>query len=76
MSRLLRIEYAGAWYHVMNRGLDRQTIFHNLESYQLFLELLEDIHSRYQIQIHAYCLMKNHYHLLPKIQSIFIHYTQ
>lgn len=64
MSRPLRIEYGGAWYHVMNRGLAKQTIFHNEKSHQLFLNLLDEAHHRYQIQIHAYCLMKNHYHLL------------
>lgn len=64
MARPLRIEYPGAWYHVMNRGLAKQTIFYDAEYYQLFLNLLAEAHERYQIQIHAFCLMKNHYHLL------------
>ncbi len=48
----------------MNGGLNRQTIFHTDEHRELFLNLLADIHQRFSIQIHAYCLMGNHYHLL------------
>ena len=40
MARPLRIEYAGAWYHVMNRGLCRREIFHAEEYAQIFYELL------------------------------------
>lgn len=68
MSRPLRIEYAGAWYHVMNRGAGKKTIYQTKQHYELFLELLEEIHNRYQIIIHAYCLMSNHYHLLLQTQ--------
>jgi putative transposase len=64
MVRPLRIEYPGAWYHVMNRGASRQKIFHNFNDFQLFLDLLSETSVRYQIQIHTYCLMSNHYHLL------------
>lgn len=64
MSRPLRIQYPGAWYHVMNRGLHRRRIFLEEEHYQKFLFLLNDIHLRYKVEIHAYCLMSNHYHLI------------
>ena len=64
MSRALRIEYEGAWYHIMNRGAGKQIIFHNETHYNLFLKLLSEIHNRYRIEVHAYCLMNNHYHLL------------
>jgi len=64
MSRPLRIQYPGAWYHVMNRGLNHRRIFHNDVHRQLFFDLLSDIHKRYGVQTHAYCLMDNHYHLL------------
>jgi len=63
MARPLRLKYPGAWYHVMNRGLARQLIFHTDAHRQLFLDLLFEIHNRYQVEIHAYCLMGNHYHL-------------
>lgn len=64
MSRPLRIEFPGAWYHVMNRGAGRRAIFHTDEHRGLFLELLADVRARFGAEIHAYCLMDNHYHLL------------
>jgi len=64
MARPLRIEYEGAWYHVMNRGAARQNIFTSVKHYNLFLQLLLEIKKRFQVEIHAYCLMPNHYHLL------------
>lgn len=64
MARPLRIAYPWAWYHVMNRGLARNMIFLNYKHREMFLELLFEIHNRFQAEIHAYCLMGNHYHLL------------
>ncbi len=64
MVRPLRIKYPGAFYHVMNRGSARQNIFCNSEDYDLFLDLLEKACENYNIEIHGYCLMTNHYHLL------------
>lgn len=64
MSRPLRIEYPDACYHVMNRGASHRTIFQDEEQRALFLALLEDMHTMFDIEIHAYCLMDNHYHLL------------
>lgn len=64
MARPLRIEYAGAWYHVMNRGASHQKIYHNDHHRLIFLGLLQKIQLRYGIELHAYCLMGNHYHLL------------
>ncbi len=66
MARSLRIEYENAWYHVMNRGARKMDIFNTDAERKLFLELLGQVHKRYQIEIHAYCLMNNHYHLLLK----------
>jgi len=66
MPRPLRIEYENAYYHVMNRGRDRQNIFHNEEYYEAFLLSLSEAHQRFGIQILCYCLMSNHYHLLVK----------
>ncbi len=64
MSRPLRIEYPGAYYHVMNRGAGRKDIYAHDEHRQIFLELLREIHEMFKVEIHAYCLMDNHYHLL------------
>lgn len=64
MSRPLRIEYFGAWYHVMNRGARYQNIFLNDTHREFFLELLRELFEDYGVETHAYCLMDNHYHLL------------
>ncbi len=64
MGRDLRIEYPGAWYHVMNRGAARQRVFHSGRDHESFLNLLGEISQIYFIEIHAYSLMGNHYHLL------------
>ena len=61
MSRPLRINYPGAYYHVMTVGQD---IFGSDDHRQMFLEPLHELHETFQVNIHAYCLMGNHYHLL------------
>ena len=53
MSRPLRIEYEGAWHHVMNRGSARQNIFTTTKQYELFLELLLEINRRFRIEIYV-----------------------
>lgn len=48
----------------MGRGNHRQAIFGDKTDYQYFLILLADIQKRYPFELHSYCLMTNHYHLL------------
>jgi len=50
----------------MNRGKGYQNIFNTEAEYYLFLETLEEAHTRFGVEIHSYCLMSNHYHLLIK----------
>ena len=64
MSRPLRIEYPGAWYHVMNRGRRAENIFPGKEDYQKFFELLKESSEMWNVTIAAYCLMPSHYHML------------
>jgi len=64
MARPLRIEFAGAVYHITSRGNARENIFIDREDRRLFLSLLEDTGERYHWLCYAYCLMSNHYHLL------------
>ena len=66
MVRPLRVEYEGAYYHVMNRGSGRQQIFQGVKYYEYFLHCLEQAHKRFALETHAYCLMGNHYHLLVR----------
>jgi len=64
MPRPRRKDYEGAWQHVMNRGIDRGVVFRNDDDRRIFLECLAAAASRYELQIHAYCLLGNHFHLL------------
>ena len=64
MSRPWRIEYEGAFYHVMSRGNNRCDIFLDDKDRQLFLDILGDMAERFDVDISAYVLMGNHYHLL------------
>lgn len=64
MARPLRIEYPGAWYHVMNRGRNAEKVYYDKLDYQMFVELLEETSETWNIRITAYCLMPNHYHIL------------
>ena len=63
MSRPLRIQYPGAVYHIMNRGRARQPTFVDETDYRAFLETLAEAHRQWGIEMFAYCLMGNHYHL-------------
>ena len=68
MARPLRIDYPGAWHHVMNRGARRQTVYLDDGDHFRFLCLLGKIPDRYGVTINAYALMGNHYHLLLNSQ--------
>jgi putative transposase len=64
MSRPLRLEFAGAFYHITSRGNRRENIYETDDDREMFLALLGDVCQRYHWRCHAYCLMSNHYHLL------------
>ena len=64
MPRQLRIEYPGAIYHVMDRGDRREDIFVDDVDWQDLLKTLAEACQKTGWQIHAYCLMRNHSHLV------------
>jgi putative transposase len=64
MARPLRIEYPGAFYHVMHRGNAGSDIFKSDRDREKFLDYVGKAVERYGIKIHSYCLMTNHYHFL------------
>lgn len=64
MARAWRIEFEGALYHVVSRGNDRRDIFFNDDDRRLFLDTLGEMAQRFEIDLFAYVLMNNHYHLL------------
>ncbi len=66
MARPLRIEAAGMWYHIMNRGNLRKEIFMCDEDYINFLEILNEAADNYKVELHSYVLMPNHFHFFLK----------
>src|ERR1039457_729708 len=64
MARKLRIQYPGAIVHVMNRGDRREAIFEDDEDRQRLLKALTEACEKTGWQVHAYCLMRNHFHLV------------
>ena len=64
MPRQLRVEYAGAIYHVMSRGDRAEDIFHDDVDRQDFLKTLAEACQKADFEVHAYCLMRNHFHLV------------
>ncbi len=64
MPRTMRVEYPGAIYHLMDRGDRREDIFINEVDRQDFLKTLAEACQKTGWQVHAYCLMRNHFHLV------------
>ena len=63
MPRRERITEAGI-YHIINRGVERRNIFLDDFDYDFFLGLLLKLTRDYDVVVHTYCLMTNHYHIL------------
>lgn len=63
MARKLRIQFGGAIYHVINRGNYRRDLFAGPGEAQAFLATVRDGAERMGWRVHAYVLMRNHYHL-------------
>ena len=64
MARALRLERAGARYHLTARGNERRALFRDDADRQHFVDLLAELPERFGTRLHAYVLMPNHYHLL------------
>jgi len=68
MARRPRIDFAG-FHHIVNRGVARGNIYKNSEDKKKFLEILCKACKIYKVNVHDYCLMDNHYHLLIETTS-------
>jgi len=64
MARPLRVEYPGAWYHVLNRGRRKEEVFFQESDYLMFMDILGECTDTFNLEVHAYSLIPNHYHLL------------
>ncbi len=69
MARLPRLTLPGFAHHVIQRGNNRQAIFADRVDYQMLLDLLEENARKFDVCIHAYVLMSNHFHLLLTPQT-------
>lgn len=63
MPRRLRLQFEGALYHVINRGNYRQDVFGTVGAAQAFETALAETCERYHWHVHAYVVMRNHFHL-------------
>jgi len=63
------VDIEGGWYHITARGIERRVIFEDRRDHRHFLEVLADLPERFGVEIHAYALMGNHYHLLIRTPS-------
>lgn len=66
MARPVRLDYPGTFYHVLSRGNERRDIFYDKEDYKSFISSLEKMAEKFHIEVHAFVLMSNHYHLIVK----------
>ena len=64
MARALRLEFEGALDHICARGNRRGAIFEDGRDRIRFLKLIEQSLARYEVELHAYVLLRNHFHLL------------
>ena len=76
MPRIARGETSGGIYHIINRG--NMQVFDDQEDYEYFLSLLKSAKKRADVEIHAYCLMPNHFHLMlvPKAEKSLSRFMQ
>jgi putative transposase len=70
MARKPRIEFEGAFYHVISRGNQRQKIFRDDDDYRHYLDILSYYKDRYKFSLYCYALMSNHLHLLLETRKI------
>ncbi len=68
MTRAWRIEYEGALYHVLSKKNERCNIVVDDKDRNLFLDTVGEMSQRFEVDICAYVLMDNHYHLLIRTQ--------
>lgn len=69
MPRQARKESISGIYHIMLRGINRQTIFHDNADRSFFLTVLKKYKETSGFRIHAFCLMPNHIHLLMETEE-------
>lgn len=69
IARKKRLWYPGEVLHIMNRGANHQRTFSDEKDYQYMEQLIKQTQQKYEFEIHAYCFMTNHYHLLLETKN-------
>ena len=69
MARLPRLTVPGYPHHIIQRGNNRQAIFASTADYQMLLDLMAENAQKFDVAVHAYVLMSNHFHLLATPQT-------
>ena len=64
MARKARVLAGSGYYHVVNRGIGQQILFEDDQDYRRFLKYVKKFSDEEGFEVHAYCLMENHVHLL------------
>ncbi len=64
MPRQARIDYPGALHHIIGRGIERRAIFKEEAEKLLFLKIIKEQLSKSSVQIYAWSIMDNHFHIL------------
>lgn len=70
MPRGPRFVFPNAFYHVFNRGINKQPIFLSEADYLFFLRKLQQLKEKYDHSIYAFCLMPNHFHISIQTRKI------
>lgn len=70
MPRGPRFVFQNAFYHVFNRGINKQQIFVSENDYLFFLKKLSDLKKKYDHSIYAFCLMPNHFHISIQTRKV------
>lgn len=70
MPRTGRFVFQNAFYHVFNRGINKQPIFLKDEDYQFFLKKLQELKKKFDHSIYAFCLMPNHFHISIQTRKV------
>ena len=64
-----KMHQVGYYYHVYNRGCNRERLFVNDENYLFLLKRAKSYLQEFPISVIAYCLMPNHYHFLFRLDN-------
>ena len=64
MARPWRIEFEGAYYHVLSRGNERRNISLDDKDRVMFLDIVGEASERFEVEVFAFVLMTTHYHIL------------